>query len=159
MGIRGKVFGFVLLYLAVGYGRPPQHLQASSTLSSEEATSAWQEALRALHEAAVEVSRYPVIVGPVSATGSMRPAIGDHDLVLIEWSPYHLLRKGDVVRIGDSEKIGEDSTITLHRIVGGEPGAWITRGDNARQTDARILTPTRYRGRAIGVLWTRKDDV
>lgn len=109
------------------------------------------------------LSLYDVEIRRATRTGSMRPAIGDNDILLVERAPYSDLRLGDLVE-GSNESARLVASMggewdASHRIVGGKPGAWVTRGDNNSQRDPFPLTPKTYTGwRTIAVLYSFKPD-
>lgn len=109
------------------------------------------------------ISDYEVKIRTASRTGSMRPAYGDDDIILVERAPYEELRLGDIVEGANNTaqlmaEMGQAWTAG-HRIVGGRPGAWVTRGDNNQQRDNFLLTPETYTGwRVIAAFYTRKPE-
>lgn len=99
------------------------------------------------------LSLYEVQIRTASRTGSMRPTFGDDDIILVEKAPYGELRLGDI------PEGASDEWSAVHRIVGGHPGAWVTRGDNNQQRDSLLLTPETYTGwRVIAAFYTRKPE-
>lgn len=144
-------------------GRQQTRNQPSGSLSSDQAWSLAQHivALHLRHEA--RLSAFDVFLIRVAETGSMRPALGDGDVVIMEMAPYGALGLGDIVWwINESQMCwgleghrGPQSV--LHRITGGAPGGWITRGDNNVEADPGRVTQPRYRARACQVIHCLKE--
>lgn len=146
-------------------GRQQTRMQPSGSLSHRQTWRLAEQmiAMHLRHEA--RLSAYDVFLVRVAETGSMRPALGDGDVVIMEIAPYEVLGVGDIVWWVDDQHTcwGLDGQrgpqSVLHRITGGRPGLWITRGDNNVDADPGRMTPSRYRARVCQVLHSQKRSV
>ena len=128
-------------------------LQSSGSLGSALLRGSVEAIAAASNRGENPISLYKVRVTRIARTGSMRPAIGDEDIVILEAAPYEVLALGDVV-IGARNSARLTAEIrdpwkqweALHRIVGGRPGAWALRGDNNTQGDGFALNKETYTG-------------
>lgn len=137
-------------------------LQPSSSVSASEALTTAHYLLRQHNAGVIKLSAYEVEVRLIKPTGSMRPAVGDHDVVIVEKAPFETLGLGDAVIGGATTarellSTGRSDWNVLHRIYGGKAPVFVVRGDNNEQSDPVRLTPTTYSGwRSIAVFHTRK---
>lgn len=144
-------------------GRQQTRMQPSGSLSSDETWKVAEHILAMHFRDESRLSVYEVFLMRVAGTGSMRPAIGDGDVVIMEMAPFETLGRGDVVWAIDGARTvwglnGERTASSLlHRITGGDHDGWVTRGDNNLQPDAGLLTRAEYRARVCQVIHCRKQ--
>ncbi|HEY0966964.1 MAG TPA: S24/S26 family peptidase [Opitutaceae bacterium] len=127
-------------------------LQPSSSLNTEEMVACVAPIFtRHITKEAV-ISRYEIFPFRVSSTGSMRPAIGDGDVVLMERAPFEVLAVGDIVHA-----ISGDNNL-MHRLIGGDAKGYVIKGDNNRWRDPFLVTRETYAGwRVFATFYTRKS--
>jgi hypothetical protein len=146
-------------------GRQQTRIQPSGSLTPAETWSLAQRMLSLHERGETRLSRHPVFLFRVAGTGSMRPAIGDGDVVIMESAPFSALGLGDVVWwIDDSQTVwnvdGQRGPLSvLHRITGTTSRGWITRGDNNAAADSVVVTAAHYRARVCQVIHSRKTRV
>lgn len=85
---------------------------------------------------------YPVVV----ATGSMEPAIGAGDVVILCRTDPTALEVGDVIQYQS------DGCTVIHRIVGKDGDTFITQGDANNAPDLRPVERNQVLGRVTGTL-------
>lgn len=85
---------------------------------------------------------------PVSVRGaSMSPALGDGDIALV--SLRSQVSRGDIILFSTP---GHGPV--LHRVVGGRPGSWLTKGDANPRRDLRAATGDDITGPVVAVVPT-----
>lgn len=137
MGVRGAVLVSACVALA-GCAQKERTPAATSTLSEDAALAM---AGRIAH------SVYPALsFSSVQPTGSMRPTLDEHSVILLE--PYN----GQILRVGDIVEYYRDGLRIIHRVIEVRPTGVVTKGDANELPDPFVRYPEisrRYVGQIV----------
>jgi len=79
---------------------------------------------------------------------SMKGTFKPGDRLSVEKIPFHLIRKGDLIIF--RKAIHAENEFVVHRVQNTTPDGLITRGDNCRFSDQKMVNEEMYIGRVIG---------
>ena len=77
------------------------------------------------------------------ATGSMEPDYKVNSMVIVKQGGYDNVKKDDVIAFKTDALSGKK---VFHRVIDIKDGAFVTKGDNSRTVDSKMVTPNNYIG-------------
>ena len=94
----------------------------------------------------------------LAPTGSMRPTLNDHDLILYtKMAAFESIQTGDIVLFRNPDSCSKKDSLVCHRVVYRTGSFLRTKGDNNPANDPFLVKKEFFYGKLVGVI--RSDDV
>ena len=111
----------------------------------------------ALTEPGAELNTFPhdgrLYAASLAPTGSMRPTLLDHDLILYaKGIDFASIQVGDIVLFHSPENRYGDNTLVCHRVVYRTRTNLVTKGDNNPAMDPYRVEESMLYGKLVGVV-------
>ena len=110
-----------------------------------------------LTDPTVEMTTLPyegkLYAASLAPTGSMRPTLLDHDLILYEKGiDFASIEIGDIVLYHNPEKHNGEDTLVCHRVIYRTRSSLTTKGDNNPSMDPFRVEENMLYGKLVGVI-------